>query len=312
MDNNEKLKNLPKDPRFTIEVQNPKVEELIKTYSEEKTADNLNKLIYEIRRSRFLVPASVSKDKKPMPLFIKNNAGEAYLPIYTSKNELPKDQPSPAIINMPYQALNNLVANENAKLDGLVFNPYSQNLIFKKPLVEKIELAEKAAKEGKQTKTIKMTEPQYIVFERIRFEHIFLPTKLYTGGADFIKRLADEKEAFIDSLYEEAFQQKQMYLFMEEDFSVMSLQISDELNVTRVDFPTRNMAPGCSVRAYLVWNLTKNEGRYFVIDTTKEQVTQLTEVTNELKKISHGPAPVEGAELQTILDMLGGESEITS
>lgn len=45
-----------------------------------------------------------------------------------------------------------------------------------------------------------------------------------------------------------------MYPYMEEDFSVMSMQISDALNVTRVDFPTRDMAPNCAIRAYLVWD----------------------------------------------------------
>ena len=50
---------------------------------------------------------------------------------------------------------------------------------------------------------------------------------MFEGGKEFMDRLADEKEKLIDELYEEAYQQKRMYPYMEEDFSVMSMQISD-------------------------------------------------------------------------------------
>ena len=100
----------------------------------------------------------------------------------------------------------------------------------------------------------------------MQYEHIFLPAKMFEGGKEFMDRLADEKEKLIDELYEEAYQQKRMYPYMEEDFSVMSMQISDTLNVTRVDFPTRDMAPNCAIRAYLVWDDAASQGRYFVID----------------------------------------------
>ena len=40
-----------------------------------------------------------------------------------------------------------------------------------------------------------MTEQQYVIFERIQFEHVFFPTKMYEGGQEFIDRLSDEKRA---------------------------------------------------------------------------------------------------------------------
>lgn len=65
------------------------------------------------------------------------------MPIYTSKAQLSKDHPSPCIVNMPFLAVNNMVANKESKLDGIAFNPFTHNLIFKKPLVEKIEAVER-------------------------------------------------------------------------------------------------------------------------------------------------------------------------
>ena len=46
-----------------------------------------------------------------------------------------------------------MVANKESKLDGIAFNPFTHNLIFKRPLVEKIEAVEKARKEGSKRKS---------------------------------------------------------------------------------------------------------------------------------------------------------------
>ena len=93
------------------------------------------------------------------------------------------------------------------------------------------------------------------------------------------------------------------------DFSVMSMQISDTLNVTRVDFPTRDMAPNCAIRAYLVWDDDTSQGRYFVIDAKGDKTTELAEITEDYKRLGYGAAPVEGAELQTVLDLVKKSAE---
>lgn len=84
----------------------------------------------------------------------------------------------------------------------------------------------------------------------------------------------------------------------------MSMQISDALNVTRVDFPTRDMAPNCAIRAYLVWDAAESQGRYFAIDVKDDKTTELVEITEDYKRLGYGAAPVEGAELQAILDLV--------
>ena len=139
MDKNKIKNKLKDDPAFTLEVQNPEVEALMTQYSSDKKAETLNKLIEKCTKSRFLVPANVGENNKPIPLFIKNGEGEAFMPIYTSKAQLSKDHPSPCIVNMPFLAVNNMVANKESKINGIAFNPFTHNLIFKKPLVEKIE-----------------------------------------------------------------------------------------------------------------------------------------------------------------------------
>lgn len=308
----DKMKQLQNDPSFTIEVKNPEVEKLIEIYSADKTAENLNKLIDRTTRSRFLVPAEVTEENKPSPLLLTNKEGATYLPIYTSKEQLPKEITSPGIINMPFLALNRMVAKKDLKVDGIVFNPFSHNLIFKKPLVEKIDSVESErmkAKGAQKTKTVQMTPQQYVIFERSQFENIFLPTKLYESGKEFMDKLSQGKEKLIDELYEQSYQQTRMYPYMEEDFSVMAMQISEELLVIRVDFPTRDMSSGCSIRAYLVWDDSAKKASYFLITATQDKSTVLVEIDESHRKINHGPAPVEGAELQTVIDIAGSVHE---
>ena len=81
MDKNKIKNKLKDDPAFTLEVQNPEVEALMTQYSSDKKAETLNKLIEKCTKSRFLVPANVGENNKPIPLFIKNGEREAFMPI---------------------------------------------------------------------------------------------------------------------------------------------------------------------------------------------------------------------------------------
>ena len=115
MDKNKIKNKLKDDPAFTLEVQNPEVEALMTQYSSDKKAETLNKLIEKCTKSRFLVPANVGENNKPIPLFIKNGEGEAFMPIYTSKAQLSKDHPSPCIVNMPFLAVNNMMVSHSTR-----------------------------------------------------------------------------------------------------------------------------------------------------------------------------------------------------
>ncbi len=82
---------------------------------------------------------------------------------------------------------------------------------------------------------------------------------MFEGGKEFMDRLADEKEKLIDELTRSILAEAYVSIYG-GGFSVMFMQISDTLNVTRVDFPTRDMAPNCAIRAYLVWDDAASQG----------------------------------------------------
>ena len=150
-----------------------------------------------------------------------------------------------------------------------------------------------------------MTGAQYAVFERIQYEKRFLPKKLFEGGKEFMQHLDERKETYLDVLFEQSYQQKRMYPYLEEDFSVMMMNISEDLTIARIEFPNKDLSAGVSLRAFLAWNDKKKEARYFTIDMGKEPGTRLfAEVTKDLNVISLGAAPIDGTELQRVVDLI--------
>ena len=236
----------PTDPSMTLDVKNEDVEAQIDLYLKEKTGENLNALIELMRTRRVLVPANLNDEKKPVPCLINSPKNGMFLPIYTSKKEIPESPKSEAIINMPFLATNNMVFQQDEKVSGIVINPFTQNLIFKRALVEKIEEVEKKRKEGAQPKKMQLTQEQYLLFERKQFEFGFMPKRFFEQGKQMMDDLCEKKEEYMDQFFEECYQQKRMYPYLPEDFSVMVMDLSDSLLIVRVDLPVRDMGvPSC-------------------------------------------------------------------
>jgi hypothetical protein len=303
----------PTDPSLTLEVNNDRLENLLVSYTGEKNAENLNALISHLHTCRVLVPANLNDKKQPLPCFIKNSKGDTFMPLYTSKKQIPKEPKAPAILNIPYEAVNKTAANPALKVDGIVINPFSNNLILKKELVQKIDevdqqMAQAKAQGKPQQKTVKMTPQQYAVFERKQFEFRFLPKKLFEEGVAFIDELSGKKEAYIDALYEESYHEKRMYPYLEEDFSVMAIQISETLQIIRVDMPERDFEDGACRRVFMVWNQQTETGRYFTIEKAGGG-SVLAEVTSDWKHQNLGAAPAESLELQKIMELAGNSVE---
>lgn len=302
------MENKNVNPDLTVHVKNEELEELVIAYVKEKTADNLNKLLNHLTTRRVLVPAMQGEvPNKPMPCLLKTPT-DTFLPVFTSLKQTEKAPKSQGIINMPFVAANDMVIKSDGKITGLVINPFTENLIFKPELIQKIAEVEEMKKKG--LKQVQMTGAQYAAFERVQFEKGYLPKKLFEGGKDFLMMLGERKELYLDVLFEESYQQKRMYPYLPEDFSVMLMNISEDITIARVEFPNKDLGPGVGLRAFLTWNEATKEARYFSIDVGKEPNARIfVEVTRDRKVINMGAAPVDGTELQRVVDLLQPMSE---
>jgi hypothetical protein len=285
--------------------KNKELEEMIELYLGEQTPENLNKLVNHIRTCRVLVPANVDEQKRPQPCLISHAKSGIFLPVYTCQEQIPREPRSAGVLNMPFLDANKLVAQQGEKVAGLVINPFSHNLIFKRALVERIEEVEKERKKAGTLKKVTMTQEQYLAFERKQFEFGYFPRAFFEKGREVVDGLCEKKESYVDELFEAGYQQNRMYPYLPEDFSVMVMNITAELLIIRVDLPDKDFSiPSCR-RIYLSWNEQTGKGRYLTIERTKDPGADLLgEFGADLRHIDHGTAPVEGAELQRIIDLV--------
>ena len=295
------------DKQMTVNVENYKLNQLLADYQADSKVERLNPLLTHMMHCRVLVPAKLNDQKQPMPCIIKNKDGTMFFPLYTDKGQIPAHMKSEAIVNMPFLAVNR-TALKGQELAGIVVNPFSNNLVFKHVLLEKIAEAEEKKSDvvidEPVQKTVKMTEQQYVQFERHKFEAAFLPKKLFEEGQEFLNQVSDEKEEYIDVLFEESFQEKRMYPYLAEEFSVMTMHISEDFSVVRIDMPERDMLPGLARRVYCTYYAkTGRAGYYLICAGKKGEEDMLNEISEQLKPVTHGEAPAEGAELATVIDL---------
>ena len=84
----------------------------------------------------------------------------------------------------------------------------------------------------------------------------------------------------------------------------MALDIAEDLTLIRVDLPEKALAAPLCYRIYITFNpQTKKAGYYTIEMTAEKDVRALGQILPDGRHESLGEAPVEGAELQKIMDL---------
>ena len=295
------------EEKTTMEITNDRLEQAIKDYAAEKTREGLTAVLNLLRPTMLLVPAMLKAPDQPIPCLLKNSNEEQFLVVYTSKEQIPEEPKSQAMLRMPFPACNNIVVNPELNRPRMVINPFSDNLVLKKELVQKLHEADQKAAQVKQ---VKMTPEQFQVFVKKQVEFGVLPKRLFAEKEEFVTKVCDEKEAFINQIFAETYKESKLYPFSEADYSVMALDIAEDLTLIRVDLPEKGLVPPLCYRIYMTFNPQTKKAGYYTIEMGKEKNTRmLGEFDEDGKHIDHGEAPVEGAELQKIMDLARGEAE---
>ena len=268
------------EEKTTMEITNDRLEEAIKDYAADRTKEKLTAVLNLLRPTKLLVPAMLKAPDQPTPCFLKSGTGEQYFVVYTSKEQMANAPKSQALLSMPFPACNSVAVKPELNLSGMVINPFTDNLVLKIELIQKLHEADE--KMAKQPKQIKMTPQQFQAF-------------------------------VINELFASAFKEPKLYPYTEDDYSVMALEISEDLTLIRVDLPDKGLVPPLCYRIYITYNPLKDEAHYYTIEMTKEKdVRLLGGVTEDAKHVSYGNAPVEGAELQEIMNLAKNPGELTS
>ena len=307
-----------------------KTEQLIQIYKEDTAKENLQALVHQMKKTVFIVPAmlpdtpeiqeikqkvkenpgqqiQLPKGTAPMPAILNNQKGDKFFPFYSSAEQIPKEPKFDILMNMPFQACCSLALDERLGTQGMALNPFTDNLMFIREVVEAILKNEELPEIKKQ---VKLSPQQVQVMMRQRAEFHDLPLKIFKQGAEFVHLLCDEGESAVNEVYKNAYPKEELYPFGEEHFSVMALNISEELLLVRIDAPAADAPAQLCHRIYVTLNPQNNEIRYFTIEKGRgKDERNLGGVDADGQHLNYGEAPVEGAEIQRIMDIIKRENE---
>ena len=136
------------EEKTTMEITNDRLEEAIKDYAADRTKEKLTAVLNLLRPTKLLVPAMLKAPDQPTPCFLKSGAGEQYFVVYTSKEQMANAPKSQALLSMPFPACNSVAVKPELNLSGMVINPFTDNLVLKIALIQKLHDAdEKMAKQ---------------------------------------------------------------------------------------------------------------------------------------------------------------------
>lgn len=245
-------------------------------------------------------PVKLPKEAKIMPCLLKKENGEQVLPVFSSQKHIPKEKRSPALLGMPFAACASLAMAHKEAIEAAALNPFTQNIIIPKQV---LEVALKRS-QMQQTKTVQLTRQQFHELAHRRAAYEILPAFLFEKKEEGVEKMkADEAKGLL-SIYASIYPKEVGMPYVEDDFSFMSLNVTETMQITRIDMPEKNMAAGLCCRIYVVWKRDTQELEYYTIEKA-EGGNEIGRVYADRRHETVKRAPDNGAEIETIMELAG-------
>lgn len=300
-------------------VDNRALEEAIAAFRSDKERDSYVKVMELLEKSIVLVPAIPPKDMDPeimeqlkagkpvqfpkdtkiVPCLLRKETGEQALPVFTSPEQIPEDKKSPMLMAMPFMGVISMVSANQDKVSEVVVNPFTGILVLNQSV---LEIAEKRRKAVGQMKTVQLTQEQFKDFAHNRVSLFLLPKFLFEQKEEGLKRLQQEEGALLLQFYDEVYPKGKRSGCRAEDFSLMTLNLSDTIQLTRLDMPDETNKKGLCYRVYAVFKRDTEEVLYYTMENTNDG-NVIARVTDDGKHEILEPAPDNGAEIEAIMGL---------
>ena len=242
------------------------------------------------------------KEAKILPCLLRKDSGEQILPIFTSAAQIPQDRKSPTLLAIPFQSCLSMVMASKGQVEIMALNPFTHNIVLTKEI---LDVAVKRRDAVKQQKTIKVSEKQFRELVHNRVALYLLPKYLFEHKEEGLKHLQHEEGDLLLQFYKESYpdNQKISVAVTPDEFSVMTLNVTEDMQITRVDMPDGTMKKGMCYRVYAVWMHKTQEVIYFTMEKT-EQGDYIGQVTSDGKHEMVEPAPDNGAEIEAVMNLV--------
>lgn len=299
---------------------NKALEEAIAAFREDKERDSYVKVMELLERSIVLVPAMPPKDlpaemmeqmqagkpvklpkeAKIVPCLLRKETGEQALPIFTSPAQIPPDKKSPMVVAMPFMGAVAMVSANQDKVSEIVVNPFTGIMVLNQSI---LEIAEKRRKAAEQIKPVQVTKEQFQDLAHNRMALSLLPKYLFEKKEEGLKKLQQEEGGLLMSFYDEIYPKGQKPSCQPDDFSLMTLNITDTIQLTRLDMPDETAKKNLCYRVYVVWKRDTEELLYYTLEKTKDG-SMIARVTADGMHEVVEPAPDNGAEIEAVMNLV--------
>ncbi len=240
------------------------------------------------------------KEAKIMPCLLKKENGGQVLPVFSSQKHIPTDKRSPALLGMPFMNCVSMAMLHQDTVESVVLNPFTQNIVIPRQI---LEVALKRS-QARQTKTVQVTKEQFHQLAHKRVIYEILPAFLHEKKEEGLEQLkADEAKAIL-GIYAPLYPKEVAMPYREDDFSFLSLNVTDTMQITRIDLPEKNVAVGMCCRIYVVWKRDKQELEYYTIEKAEEG-NEIGRIYADRRHETVKKAPDNGAEIETIMELAG-------
>ncbi|MCR5596485.1 MAG: SseB family protein [Lachnospiraceae bacterium] len=320
LDNNDKNINIPKMP-----VNRSHLDALADKFSETHDPQDFSAFMVELENSMVIVPAEApadmndeireaAKQGKPLPIdpnnqpkvrLLKGNDGTMILPIFTSPLQIPADKRPPAFLNMPFKAVIDIYKANASKVGQIGVNPFTKGFGLNDNLVNLVDQRFRAKMNGQAEagKEVKLTENQLHAIAHVKMSYELLPKKIFSDPQTVISDIKLQKEKYIMNAYKEVYPKNVRVPYSEDDIAVMSLQIEDDLVITRIDLPEKFTQEGSPLRVYIT-EQGERIGYYMIEKGAKGKPGMISYAGPDgtYKKLEE--APDNGAEIETIMSLI--------
>lgn len=308
-------------------IDNRKLEAVTEEFAKDRSKENFVAVMEQIEKAVLYVPIlmpenldnvtkeqiksgkgiQLPKNSKIMPCLLKKENGGQVLPVFSSVEQAPDDKRSPAMLAMPFFTCVSMAMANPDKVQSIVLNPFSQNINIPKQI---LEVAQKRSQMA-AGKTVKLTEKQFHQFAHRRVALELLPVFLYGKQKEGLEKLQKEEGKFLLSLYASVYPKEIKTPYEEDDFSLMTLNVTDTMQITRIDMPDKNMAKGLCRRIYAVWKRDTETLEYYTIEMA-ENGNEIGKVSADRSHETVGAAPENGAEIETVMNLAAKAAQETA
>lgn len=290
-------------------LHNEELEAAVKAFKADQTNEKMLKIMTYLEKATVMQPAVLPKDldpqkvqdliresqggktpvkltarTKPSPIVLKNDKEEKFFAVFTGTGQIPGNQKYLAMMFLPFKECARAAAKKELGLSGIVLNPFTDNLVLHAAALEIL---------GRREAPISAEDK----IARDVFSESF-----YKDRAGFMEKIGSEKEKFVFEHYGEAYRkllgEKAEFPYRREDFSVITMNISDTLHMARIALAEGGSVKGVCLCAFCCYNPKSGEAIYYLIQRgAKGQKNRLLTVDERGNCSETGEAPEEGSEL---------------